>query len=594
MSDGLFDSCCKRCTHRAAQPCSDYLACRLSGPFCHTDPDCERAKAEAARRIAFGPGGLVGVGQGDCGRAVGSAAVLQLLDETLGADFEVVPVGCLGFCSVEPTVWLARPDEPLVLFGEVTPEDAVELGERLQRGELWERKIVAHLPSVLASELTYRDNRHLYSVEEVRNEAYHYFLDKQMRLVTAHCGLARPTSLDDHLMRNGLHALFMLLRHYTAEDAFYLIEEAGLLARESGEPVVSPWREFAALGGGLLRLDLRDAATNPTPFVRRLLEGWPFAVIEALMILGRLTGSTKAEIVLPTSWEVPFADSVPPGDLWLRYRPRGEAPVANLTAALAELSERGLLGDDILGFDFDFQLNVVTTPTRVDKVLEVGLETLLNLPPIIELGGEWFRGFGHGRAAGTKCFLVGGPLTAHGYCELNLGTPLEEVVELVCGGGRPEPIEWVRLDAGPRVTTPAFKGAFDYLDGDEDGLSIFPPPRLVSCYAVAETERERPAAVEEAGVSRGVHSLLTGYRQLPEPEADEASVLFAWRLVGQCLERLSQGRGEFADLNRLTDWAEFLRYNAGERLADWAEILENALNSQGISLLAGGGVRDER
>lgn len=589
----LFDRCCERCTHSAASPCPDYLACRLSGPFCHQDAACQRGKLEVARRNAFGPagvagysgpGGLVGVGQGDCGRGVGSEAVFLELEESLGAGFEVTPTGCLGFCSVEPTVWLAAPEGPQVLYGPITPEESGRLAEYLRRGEVWEEKVVAWLPPPLAAELTFRDNRHLYSVEELAGDAYPFFLDRQMRLLTAHCGLARPTSIDDYLMRGGLHALFMLLRHYSPEDAFYLLEESGLVSRLTGEPVHSLWRQQSALGVETLRLDVNRAAANPTPQVRRLFEGQPFSVLESLLVLGRLVGARRARIVLPNKWEVPFAEVVPPGDVWIRYKPRGDSPTSNLMTARSELAEFELLGEGILGTDFDFDVEIVAGAVERGEALDVELETLLNLPAIIEHGGEWFRGFGHGEHTGTKLFLVNGPLTAQGYCEVNLGTHLDDVVELVCGGGRPEPIDWVRIDSGPRIPATALNQGLDYASAEGD--AALRPPNLLHCFAAGtRVEAERPGAPEAGG---GLQSLLSSFRQLPDPDVHSAPCVYAWNLVGQTLERLSCGRGELCDLNRLEDWAKFLRYNAEAAHGHWAEVLQNAIHSQGENLLEEG------
>ncbi|MCK4594777.1 hypothetical protein KAU45_09770, partial [bacterium] len=387
---------------------------------------------------------------------------LEILRKDLPAErFEVVPTGCLGFCSAEPLVWIARPAEPVTLFGGITPDDAAELAQRLLGTEGWPEKTVAHLQGALAEERTFRDNRHLYTVEEVGGDFYPFFLDKQMRLVTAHCGLSRPTNLDDYLMRTGLHTLFILLRHLTPEEALAILEEAGLESRITGESVMPVWHNFAGTKGGVIRLDLSDGRANPSPLTRRLLEGIPFQVLESLLLLDLVTRTMRAEIVLPEDWTDLHQETVPTGELRRRYTPRGKLPEENLRAALERLQANDLVGENILGTDFSCTVELVKEPSGDSEALEVDLETVLNVPAIMEMRGGWFRGYGHGRHPGTKCLLVGGPLTAKGFLELNLGTPLGDVVNLICGGGSEGPILEAVIGGSGAVPAAKFDSILD-------------------------------------------------------------------------------------------------------------------------------------
>ncbi|HUT99472.1 MAG TPA: CCxxC motif-containing NuoF prefix domain-containing protein [bacterium] len=579
----LFDRCCERCRHTDSEPCGDWLACRTVGPFCHTDPKCDEARTAVARRIAFGPGALVGVGQGDCGRGVGSGEVLKILGKGLPADsFEVVPTGCLGFCSAEPLVWVARPAEPVTLFGGVTPDDAVELAWRLADGVGWPEKVLAYLPPALAEERSFRDNRHLYTVEEVKGGYYPFFLDKQMRLVTAHCGLSRPTNLDDHLMRRGLHPLYVLMRHLTPEEAFAFLEDSGLESRVTGEPVAPVWQNFSGTEGGLIRLDLRDGRANPPPLTRRLLEGLPFQVLESLLLLGLVTRTDRAEIVLPDDWDGLHEATAPEDDLLRRYAPRSAAPEENLRTALEALRSRGLTGDSILGTDFSCSVELVREPSEDGEALGVDLETVLNVPAILEMGGEWFRGYGHGRHPGTKCLLVGGPLAAKGFLELNLGTPLGDVLNLVCGGGE-GPVNEAALDGGGAVPAAEFDAVLDFPDPEElPGPPVLGAPATVVFRVAGETGEPGPAETGERPEVRlsPLTGLLARYGDITPPTGLPASVLLGWRMAGQRLLVLTTGADDEAELFHAGRLAGYLSREAPPEMARWAANLLNALHSQ--------------
>ncbi len=578
---GLFDRCCERCRHTDDEPCEDWLACRTAGPFCHTDEGCSAAKTAVARRVAFGPGTLVGVGQGDCGRGVGSGNILEILRKNMpDGRFEVVPTGCLGFCSAEPLVWVARPAEPITLLGGITPDDAAELAQRLLGAEGWPEKTVALLQPALADDRTFRDNRHLYTVEEVGGDFYPFFLDKQMRLVTAHCGLSRPTNLDDYLMRTGLHTLFILLRHLTPEEALVILEEAGLESRITGEPVVPVWHTFAGTEGGVIRLNLSDGRANPSPLTRRLLEGIPFQVLESLLLLGLVTRTVRAEIVLPEDWtNLP----VPAGELRQRYTPRGEAPEKNLRAALESLRANDLVGENILGTNFSCTVELVNESSRDSEALEVDLETILNIPAIMEMGGGWFRGYGHGRHPGTKCLLVGGPLAAKGFLELNLGTPLGDVVNLVCGGGSEGPILEAVMEGGGAVPAAEFDSILDLPDSEQlPGPPSLGAPTLIHFRLTSGTPKEKPVAVEEASGATlsPLTTLLTRYGGITPPAGLPASLLLGWRMLGQRLHILAQGAGDEAEFVYAGRLARHLSRETPPDMARWASDLVNTLHSQ--------------
>ncbi len=583
-SQSLFDRCCEKCTHSVETPCADWLACRTAGPFCHSDESCRNRRITIARRIAFGPGTLVGVPQGDCGRGQGAGEIYASLRWKLDPErFEVIRTGCLGACYAEPIIWVAKTDEPVVIYAGIEPEELDEFMEQLDSGKLPSDKKIMVLNPPLRDEVHFQDNRHLYTIDDISTSLYPWFLDKQMRLVTPHAGLARPTSLDDYIMRGGLHSLYIMLKNLTREEAFYFLDEAQLVSRQTGKSAVEEWQEFADSDGETLLLDLTDSAANPPLFIRRLLEATPFALLESLMLLARLTGANKAIIRLPNDWGKQHKELKLP-DV---YHPTSEIPIENLRLARHNLVEQGLLEATIPGSDFSLSVEIVTEPPpKSEDVLRVELETTLNLISIMDMGGEWFIGFGHGRTSGTKCFTIVGESKAWGHCEVNLGTPLADVLDLVCGGGVGS-VTGVTANSTIEIAQDSFSQTLDFPpEGDENPSGELYPPWLLQWTAEAVAQkpktvpkRHSPGTQETlAEAEHSFASFLADYRRFSEDDLSGTPQRLAWRLVGQSLERLVLGNGETVELLFLARWAQYLKGVNSTAISRWAGRLQSGIH----------------
>jgi hypothetical protein len=212
----------------------------------------------------------------------------------------------------------------------------------------------------------------------------------------------------------------------------------------------------------------------------------------------------------------------------------------------------------------------------------VDLETVLNLPGILEMGGEWFRGYGHGRHPGTKCLLVGGPLAAKGFLELNLGTPLGDVLNLVCGGGQC-PVTEASLDGGPVVKTGRFEAVLDFPDPDAlPGPPALGAPATVVFLAVGEAGEPARARIEGRPEVRlsPLTGLLARHGEIVPPAGLPPGVLLGWRMAGQRLLVLTQGAVDEAEMFHAGRLAGFLSREAPPEMARWAANLLNALHSQ--------------
>lgn len=337
-------------------------------------------------------------------------------------------------CEVGPIV-IVYPEG--AFYSRVKDEDVTEIvSEHLVKG-----RIVKHL--------LYHDSvdvdHEIRSLDEVP------FYQKQMRVALRNCGVINPENIDEYIAFDGYMALGKVLTEMTPEDVIALLKESGLRGRGgAGFPAGLKW-EFTYKAKG----DKKFVACNadegdPGAFMdRSILEGDPHSVIEAMTIAGYTVGADQGYIYV-----------------------RAEYPIAveRLTKAIAQAREYGLLGKNILGTDFSFDLELrlgagafvcgeetallasiegdrgeprprppfpavkglFGKPTLLNNV-----ETYANIPQIILKGSDWFQGIGTERSKGTKVFALGGKINNTGLVEVPMGTTLREIIYEI-GGGIPE------------------------------------------------------------------------------------------------------------------------------------------------------------
>ncbi|MFP3981518.1 MAG: FAD-dependent oxidoreductase [Desulfobacterales bacterium] len=371
-------------------------------------------------------------------RAYGAAAVRDAIAEAVTAQgldeqVEVRSTGCHGFCAKAPVVAI----EPLgVQYQEVDPADAAEIVEQtIKRQQLIER-------------LAYRDPR--------TGQAIYYrnqipFYQKQVRRVLGNCGRIDPTKIEHYIIAGGYKALVKALSQMTPEAVIEEVVNAKIRGRGgAGFPTGIKWR-FARQSQTTPKYVVCNADEgDPGAFMdRALLEGDPHAVIEGMMIGGYAMGAEYGIIYV-----------------------REEYPIAveHLTRAIAQGKELGLLGENILGTGFNFDLSlkmgagafvcgeetalmasiegkrgmprprppfpaqagIDEKPTNINNV-----ETLANIPLIVKNGAEWYGELGTDASKGTKIFSLAGKVNNTGLVEVPIGTTIREVVYDI-GGGIPK------------------------------------------------------------------------------------------------------------------------------------------------------------
>ena len=353
-----------------------------------------------------------------------------LAEKNLSNDVQVIGTGCFGFCEKGPIVKIL-PDN--TFYVQVKPED-VELiiNEHIIKG----RKVES---------LLYLDPK----TQQHKEDSKHMgFYKKQMRIALRNCGFINPENIDEYIARDGYKALASVLERNDPDATIEDIKKSGLRGRGgAGFPTGVKW--------GLCRQNKADQKYmicnadegDPGAFMdRSILEGDPHTVIEAMAIGGFCIGATKGLIYI-----------------------RAEYPLAihRLQVAIGQAREIGLLGKDILGsgFDFDIELRYgagafvcgeetalihsmeglrgeptfkppfpavegyLKKPSNVNNV-----ETFANIPVIINKGWEWFSSIGTEKSKGTKVFALAGQINNVGLIEVPMGITLREIIYEIGGG----------------------------------------------------------------------------------------------------------------------------------------------------------------
>ena len=355
----------------------------------------------------------------------------QALERNNIADkVDIITTGCFGFCEKGPIVKII-PDN--TFYTQVVPDDADEI---VREHIIGGRKIERLLYIDPKTEKTVSDSKHM------------DFYRKQMRIALRNCGFINPENIEEYIALDGYMALADSLLHKKPEEVIDVIKRSGLRGRGGGGfPTGLKW-EFA----NKQKADMKYVVCNadegdPGAFMdRSIMEGDPHSIVEAMAVCGYSIGSPKGLVYI-----------------------RAEYPLAiqRLKIAIAQAREYGLLGKNIFGTDFSFDIEIrygagafvcgeetalihsmegkrgeptlkppfpaeagyLGKPTNVNNV-----ETLANIPIILTKGAEWFSSIGTERSKGTKVFALAGKINNVGLIEVPMGTTLREVIYEIGGG----------------------------------------------------------------------------------------------------------------------------------------------------------------
>ena len=357
-------------------------------------------------------------------------ALRKELDEAgLSDQVQVIRTGCFGFCEQGPIVKTV-PDN--TFYVSVKPEDA----EAIVREHIIKGRKVERLLYVAPD-----TGRH------VSDSKHMEFYKPQVRIALRNCGFIDPENINEYIARDGYAALGKVLE-MRPEEVIREIMDSGLRGRGGGGfPTGLKWKITREVQADQKYVVCNADEGDPGAFMdRSILEGDPHSIIEAMAINGYRTGASKGMIYI-----------------------RAEYPLAihRLEVAIAQAREYGLLGDDIMGTGFSFDIEIrygagafvcgeetalihsmegkrgeptvkppfpsesgyKGQPTNVNNV-----ETYANIPPIILRGAKWFSSIGTEKSKGTKVFALAGKVNNVGLIEVPMGTTLREVIFDIGGG----------------------------------------------------------------------------------------------------------------------------------------------------------------
>jgi NADH-quinone oxidoreductase subunit F len=428
----------------------------------------------------------ISVGMGTCGIGNGSDLVLAALEKAVektkgkgGPDPSIVGVGCLGYCAAEPLVILAMPGKPALLFTKVQPKEAATLVEASRDPKLLE-KLVKKAEGKFES-WDFRTSKLDFGegFPELRHWNEIPFFDGQEKIVLRDAGMINPDDIDEYIAVGGYGSLVQAVSSMKPADVIAEVAKAGLRGRGgAGFPTAMKWKLMADRPGPDKWVVCNADEGDPGAYMNRNeIESDPHALIEGMTLGAYAMGANHGFIYV-----------------------RAEYPLAveRLRKAMADAKELGLLGANILGSSFSFDLEIVMgagafvcgeetallasaeskagrpmprppfpaekgfrdLPTNINNV-----ETWCNIPVIIAKGGAWYATIGTPKSSGTKVFSLVGKVENTGLVELALGTKLDKMIYGMGGGAGPNKRIRAIQSGGPSggcIPADKFDATIDY------------------------------------------------------------------------------------------------------------------------------------
>jgi len=392
----------------------------------------------------------VAVGLATCGIAAGGDRVYAALEAAIrdrGLDMELAKVGCIGYCREEPLVNIQIPGKPCVILHRVTEADAEEIVRAVAAGDVPRRLALCRVETwdpLVGEKLDFGTG-----FDDIPAYADIPYFAPQRKIVLRDAGFINPEDIDEYFAVGGYRALYKALTEMTPEAVIDEVIASGLRGRGgAGFPTGTKWN-FTKVEKSLRKYIICNADEgDPGAYMNRNeMESDPHMILEGMLIGAYAIGAREGIIYVRA--EYPLA-------------------IARLTRAMEEARAHGLLGKNIFGTDFSFELTLAEgagafvcgeetaliasiegktgrprprppfpaqkglwgMPTNINNV-----ETWTNIPVIISRGGDWFAGIGAEKNTGTKVYSLVGEVQRVGLVEVPLGTPIRTLVYDVGNGG---------------------------------------------------------------------------------------------------------------------------------------------------------------
>lgn len=473
---------------------------------------------------------------------------LKRLIETAGKkdEIQIIQTGCQGLCAKGP-IMVVHPGN---IFYQEVQVDQVE--------RIFNEHIIGGTPV----------DEYLMVEELTNGEKIHYvdsaFYNNQLRMALRNCGKIDPEDIDEYIARDGYMALNKALNEMTPDEVIQEVLDSGLRGRGgAGFPTGKKWMFAAGKRGEVQKYVACNADEgDPGAFMdRSILEGDPHAILEAMAIAGYAIGANQGYIYV-----------------------RAEYPIAvdRLKIALNQARDYGVLGKNIFGSGFDFDIDLrlgagafvcgeetalmtsiegnrgephprppfpavkglFESPTVLNNV-----ETYANVPQIILNGAEWFNQYGTETSKGTKVFALGGKVNNTGLVEVPMGTTLREVVEEI-GGGVPHGKKFKAAQTGGPsggcIPAKSYDVPIDYESLKAIGSMMGSGGMIV---------------LDEDNCMVDIAKFYLGFT-VSESCGKCTPCRIGTRRMLEILEKISEGRGELEDLDKLEELAHYIQANA--------------------------------
>ncbi|HAN18727.1 MAG TPA: NADH-quinone oxidoreductase subunit F [Bacteroidales bacterium] len=383
---------------------------------------------------------VITVSQNSCSIITGTQNLTQIIKDYLverDIKAHVIEVGSLGICSVETLISVQLPGKTKLLYKDVSEENVIAILDGNFNNYIAEENVFCQFRNTM-----HEPYENLPYLDEIS------FFSNQQRIILKNCGIIDPGSIDEYIAFGGYKTFVKAIRHYTHEDVCNIVDESNLRGR-GGEGYFTgkKWKIALNTPAEQKYLICNAGESDPGAFMERLLiESDPHKVVEGIAISAYAIGAKKALIYI--EWEYDLA-------------------IKRLSNAIQQAKEYGLIGHDILksGYSLDIIIKkgagayvcgeetaliasiegkrgrphskppypatkgLFGQPTIVNNV-----ETLVNIPIIIEKGANWFNSIGTANSKGTKVFSVSGKVEFVGMVEVVMGTKIRDIIYRIAGG----------------------------------------------------------------------------------------------------------------------------------------------------------------
>lgn len=495
---------------------------------------------------------LVRVGADTSGQAAGAMDTIAAFEKQQtegGLELTVTPVGSIGACYQEPTVLINKPGYPPILYGNVNARAAARLAKDWLQGDDPCRDLAI---GIMGDQ----------PVDGIPFLSTHPMLGKEPRIILRNCGLIDPTNFNHYLAQGG-YAGFERILGLSPQEVVDEVKKAGLRGRGgAGFPTGVKWQICRDQPGEVKYLICNADEGDPGAFMNRaLIEGDPHALLEGMLIGGYALGATEAYIYI-----------------------RAEYPLAveRLRLGIEQMRAVGLLGENILGSDFSFDIKIREgagafvcgeetaliasiegkrgmsrskppfpavsglwgKPTVINNV-----ETLSTLPYIMRVGATTYVEHGTERSTGTKTFALAGKVKNTGLIEVPLGTPLREIVFDIGGGILDDkPVKAVQTGGPSGGCVPA-----EQLDTAVDYESLNAAGTIMGSGGII--------VMDESTCMVDIAYYFLSFTQT-ESCGKCPPCRVGTKQMLEILERIKTGQGTMADLDQLETLAETVKYGS--------------------------------